>query len=320
MSQSDSGAVVGIDLGGTKIAAAVVIADGTVLERTLVPTEAEQGRDHVISRLVDVVQELREDTDRSIAAVGIGAPAPLSPSRGIIWEAPNMPGWEQVPLRDILEGRLGLRVALENDARAAGLAEARLGAGRDVRDMLYVSVGTGIGGALILDGKLHRGATETAGELGHMVMNPDGPICGCGNRGCLEQYAAGPAIERRAGELLRGGAESSLSSLSREEITGERVADAARRGDGVGLRAYREAGAWLGAGIASVVNLVNPSLVILGGGVANTGELLLSPLRASVRQHSLARSYEGLRIEQAQLGTDAGILGAAIAAFEVASG
>jgi glucokinase len=308
-------AVIGIDLGGTKIAAAVMTADGVIHERELIATEADGGRDHVIARLIGVTRSLQQRTSYSVEALGIGAPAPLSPSQGIVWEAPNMPDWERVPLRDLLQADPGLPVALENDARAAALAEARVGAGRSASSMLYVSVGTGIGGALLIDGQLIRGASETAGEIGHMVMNPDGPLCGCGNYGCLEQYAAGPAIERRAAELLREGASSLLSGVASDHLTGEAIASAAKSGDAVGLRAFREAGDWLGAGIASVVNLFNPAMVVVGGGIAQTGELLMGSVRSSVRHHSLARPHDALTIKTAQLGTDAGILGAGMAAL-----
>jgi glucokinase len=310
-------AVIGIDLGGTKIAAAVLTPDGVLHEREHVPTEAEEGREHVIARLIAVVRSLQERTSYTVHAIGIGAPAPLSPSQGIIWEAPNMPGWDRVPLRDLMQGELSLPVALENDARAAGLAEARVGAGRSASSMLYVTVGTGIGGALLIDGRLIRGASETAGEIGHMVMNPSGPLCGCGNYGCLEQYSAGPAIERRAAELIREGAPSILSEIAADRLTGESVAEAARAGDAVGLRAYQDAGTWLGAGIASVVNLFNPATVVVGGGVAQTGDLLMSPVRSSVRHHSLNRAFEALTINTAMLGTDAGILGAGMAAIDL---
>jgi glucokinase len=314
---SDNRAVIGIDLGGTKIAAAVITADGAIHERELIPTEAENGREHVIARLIAVTHSLQQRSAYSIQALGIGAPAPLSPSEGIIWEAPNLPGWERVPLRDLLQADPGLPVALENDARAAALAEARVGAGRSASSMLYVSVGTGIGGALLIDGRLVRGASETAGEIGHMVMNPSGPLCGCGNYGCLEQYAAGPAIERRAADLLHGGASSSLSAIPLDQLTGEAIAAAARSGDAVGLRAFQEAGEWLGAGIASVVNLFNPQTVVVGGGVAQTGDLLMGAVRSSVRHHSLSRPYDVLTITTATLGTDAGILGAGMAALDL---
>jgi glucokinase len=316
VSGSQVHAVVGIDLGGTKIAAAVVTADGALHERELVPTEADGGRDHVIARLVDVVISLKRRTSYTVEAVGIGAPAPLSPSRGIIWEAPNMTGWERAPIRALLQAQLELPVALENDARAAALAEARVGAGRGASSMLYVTVGTGIGGGLLQNGRLLRGASETAGEVGHIVMNPDGPLCGCGNYGCLEQYAAGPAIERRAAELLRDGAASQLRGIPADRLTGERVAEAARDGDPVGLRAFQEAGTWLGAGIASMVNVFNPEVVVVGGGVAQTGELLMSSVRSSVRHHSLSRPFDVLSIKLAMLGTDAGILGAGMAALD----
>jgi glucokinase len=319
MSEHATRAVIGIDLGGTKIAAAVVTPDGVLHEREHVPTEAEAGRDHVTSRLIDVVRSLQQRTSYGIDAVGIGAPAPLSPSRGIIWEAPNMPGWDRVPLRDLMQAQLSLPVALENDARAAGLAEARVGAGRSATSMLYVTVGTGIGGALLIDGRLIRGASETAGEIGHMVMNPEGPLCGCGNYGCLEQYSAGPAIERRAAELIRDGATSTLSGIPADRLTGERVAEAAHAGDAVGLRAYQDAGTWLGAGIASVVNLFNPAIVVVGGGVAQTGDLLMGAVRSSVRHHSLSRAFEVVSIHTAMLGTDAGILGAGMSAMDAAA-
>lgn len=312
--------VVGVDLGGTKIAAAVVQEDGGIWHQMRRATHAEEGPDRVIGRIASLVKALTrwaEQAGGDVAAVGIGAPAPLSPSRGIIWEAPNMPGWERVALRDLLMERLALPVAVENDGRAAALAEHRLGAGRGANDMLYVTVGTGVGGALIIGGRLHRGATETAGEIGHMVMDPDGPLCGCGRHGCLESLAAGPAIARRAGELLRGGAASSLQTKDPDGLTGEIVAKAARAGDAVAKQAFIEAGRWLGFAIASVANLVNPSVVVVGGGVAQTGDLLMRPLREAAFERALERAAEGLRIERAKLGNGAGMVGAALAAYEL---
>lgn len=317
MAEADERLVVGVDLGGTKIAGAMVDERGRLLAQREVPTEAEGGRDHVIERIVGLIRQVAGESRTPPRAIGIGAPAPLSPSLGIIWEAPNLPGWEDVPLRQILTERVGLPVTLENDARAAALAEHRVGAGRGVDDMLFIAVGTGIGGALVIGGRLHRGATETAGEIGHMVMVPDGPLCGCGNRGCLEQFSAGPAIERRAVELVRSGMRSELSGLPLESITGEDVARAAGRGDEVGIRAFNEAGAWLGTAIASVANLVNPGLVVIGGGVGEAGELLLQPAREAAQAHTLERAFETLRIVPAALGNEAGILGAALSAFHL---
>ena len=184
MSDSVRTAVIGIDLGGTKIAGAVVSADGAVLTEAQIPTEADRGVEHVIGRIVALSRQLVAQAGVPLAALGIGAPAPLSPSRGIVWAAPNMKGWHAIPLRQLLMDALGVPVALENDGRAAALAEFRLGAGWGTTNMLYITVGTGVGGALIVDGWPRHGATETAGEVGHMVMDPQGPLCGCGNRGC----------------------------------------------------------------------------------------------------------------------------------------
>jgi glucokinase len=220
-----------------------------------------------------------------------------------------------VPLRALLEERLGLPAAVENDANAAALGEAWVGAGRGVADLVYITVSTGVGGGLILGGELYSGVSGTAGEVGHMTVALDGPPCFCGQPGHLEGMASGRAIARAAREAVARGDVSTLRRLPPEEISARTVAEAARAGDAVALAIYERAGTALGAAVASLVNLLNPSLIILGGGVMQAGDLIMAPLRRAARERAFARPLEAVRLVPAALGEDVGLVGAAAVAF-----
>ena len=304
-----------IDLGGTSLRAAVVDANGGIAGFVTGATEASRGPDAVIDRIVTALHDslARASVDiAEVAAVGIGAPGPLDWQTGVIHEAPNLPGWREVSLVDRVAEAVGLPTFLENDANAAALAERQYGVGQGALNMLYVTVSTGVGGGLILDGQLWHGAYGSAGEFGHMTVDFDGPLCDCGNRGCVEALAAGPDIAAWVGQQIAAGHASVLHGQA--DLTGRDVVEAAQQGDALAVSALARAGRAVGFGVINVAHLVNLDMVVIGGGIANAGALLFDPLRATVRAHLLESTAPYLRIEPWSLGENVGLLGAAAAA------
>jgi glucokinase len=229
----------------------------------------------------------------------------------VLSSAPNLPGWRDVPICRYLEERLGVPARLENDANAAALGEHVYGAGRGCRHLIYMTVSTGIGGGLIIDGRLYRGATGVAGELGHMTIEPDGPLCGCGNRGCLEALASGTGIAARGEELVAQGGSALLARLAQEQgdLTAETVSRAAGQGDIACQGIIRRAGYYLGIGFASYVNIFNPEVIIIGGGLAKVGELLLGPARVEMAARAMREALKAVQLRPAELGDYAGVMG-----------
>jgi len=306
--------VIGIDLGGTQLRVAVADSRGKVRSVVRVDTQAEGGPDHVIGRMVDTIdralQAAKADR-RSMKAIGIGMPGPLSGATGVVYFLANLPGWKDVPLSRILRQRTGIRTFLEHDANLAAFAEWRRGAGQGARHMAYVTVSTGIGAGLIIHGQLYSGAGGTAGELGHTIIRWGGPLCKCGQHGCLEALASGTAIGRMAREALAGRARTSLRRLKGPNRPDARdVNQAARHGDPLARRLLEQAGAALGVGLGNLVNLLNPELIVLGGSVMNAGRLIRVPMRASLEESSWKASRRGLRIVSPALGQDVGLIGA----------
>jgi glucokinase len=262
----------------------------------------------------DLVDELRGTFD--IAAVGIGAAGFVDSSRSTVLFAPNL-AWRDEPLRADLEKRIGLPVVVENDANAAAWGEFTYGAGEDVADSLLVTLGTGVGGGIVLNGELHRGAFGVAAEIGHMRVVPDGRLCGCGNRGCWEQYASGTALVRDTRDQARQGSLIARTLVDRaggdlERITGPLITEAARDGDAFAQEQLASLGRWVGEGIASLTAVLDPAVVVLGGGVSEAGDLLLEPVRSHFRANLTGRSYRpALEIRAARLGNKAGMIGAA---------
>lgn len=306
-------AVLGLDIGGTKLAAGVV-ADGRVLVRGETPTCADEGPDAVLARLLALARRVQAGAPGAeVDRLGVGCAGPLDRRAGLILSPPNLPGWDRFPLVARLAGALSLPVRLENDANAAALAEYRYGAGRGATSLVYLTVSTGIGGGIILDGRLWHGSADAAGEVGHMILLPDGPPCGCGNRGCWEALASGPAIARRARERLETRA-SRLRVIP--AFTAADVARLAAAGDPVAVEVWDEAVGFLAQGIAALVTTLAPERVVLGGGVSRAGDLLFVPLRERVRRHVRLAPAERIPILPAALGADVGILGAAAIALE----
>ena len=302
---------IGIDLGGTQLR--VAVADDRGRLRTVVrePTQAARGRDHVIDRIVAAVKEaLRKEqtSPRRIRALGIGLPGPVDPAAGLVISPANLPGFRNVPLNRILTRATGIPSYLHHDAHLAALGEHRRGAARGASDMIYVTVSTGIGAGLLLRGELYAGAHGIAGEVGHIVVQRDGPLCTCGNRGCLEAIASGTGIARAASELAPGAPGSALYGLDHPHA--EDVARGARAGDELANAILENAGSYLGLAMGTLVNLFNPQLIVLGGSVIKTGNLLLGPMRRSMIASSWKASRRGLRIVRPALGDDAGLIGA----------
>lgn len=313
-----------IDLGGTKVAAAVVSEDGTITAHSTRPIEAQRGGDWVLNRIKEAALEALEKSKihpSQLIGVGMGTPGVVDTERGVMLsEAVNIPEWKGRNLKEELERILGVTVFVENDANAAGLGELVFGAGKGAKSLVFVALGTGIGGAVILNGELVRGSSFAAGELGHISIDPNGLRCGCGNYGCIELYASGPAIAQRAREYVLKGARTKLSTMvAPEELTAEHVARAAQEGDILAQSVLAEAGKLLGVALAGVVNLLNPDCIVIGGGVAQAGDWILEPVRWEIKRRALPDATKNLKILQAALGTNAGVLGAATLVFRSAN-
>jgi glucokinase len=303
----------GIDVGGTKIAGGVVDRSGTILEELRVESPATDvpAIEEAIEKLVT---ELR--TRHPIEAVGVGAAGYIDKARAVVLFAPNL-AWRDLDLKADLESTLGLPVVIENDANAAAWGEFQYGAGHDVDDLLLVTVGTGVGGGVVLDGSLYRGAFGVGAEIGHMRVVPDGIRCGCGNKGCFEMYASGTALVREARAAARSGSLLAADVLERaggdpEAITGPLVTEAARAGDAFAIEQLASLGRWLGEGIASLAAVLDPAVVVIGGGVSAADDLLLEPTRAAFATQLTGRGHRPmLEIRKARLGNRAGLIGAA---------
>lgn len=304
---------IGVDIGGTKIAAGVVDDDGRVLAQMRRETDPHQPGE-IERAVVELVAELREDYE--IAAVGVAAAGFVADDRATVMFAPNI-AWRAHPLRGRLSEHIDVPVVVENDANAAGWAEFRFGAGRDVADMIMLTVGTGLGGAIVIGSRLLRGAHGVAAEVGHIRVVPDGHMCGCGHAGCWEQYASGRALTRQARAAAvaypqRATALLELAGGDPKKIKGPYVTRVAQQGDSLGIELLAELGTWLGAGAADLVAVLDPALIVLGGGVASAGDLVLEPVRAAFGESLSARGHrpEPL-IALAELQNDAGLVGAA---------
>ncbi len=304
---------IGVDVGGTKIAAGVVDVSGAVLEQVRVSTPASSA-EAVEEGIVEAVTTLADR--HQVSAVGVAAAGFVDQSRAVLRFAPNLPMVDR-PLRDLIAPRVGLPVVIENDANAAAGGEYRFGGGRGGGDVVLITVGTGLGGGIVLSGQLLRGAFGAAGEFGHVRLVPDGLPCGCGNRGCWEQYTSGTALVRQARELARrepapAAALVALAGGDPEAITGRIVTQAAMDGDPAAIELLAELGRWLGEGIADLANVLDPAVVVVGGGVSEAGDLLLEPARQAYAQLLSAGAHRPhLRMVAAELGNDAGLIGAA---------
>ena len=302
--------VVGIDIGGTKLATVVADQTGRILTKVRKPTLAERGPEYALRLLFDMVRETIELADLepdAISAIGVSCGGPLDTKTGIVYSPPNLPGWDALPLKARLESEFQMPAIIENDANASALAEYRFGGGRGYTAVLYMTMSTGIGGGIVLDGQIYHGANDSAGEVGHQILLPDGPPCGCGQRGCLEALCSGPAIARRAQAAVREEKASPTVLLNLvdghvRDIRSEHVLEAARRGDVLALQIVEETAYYMGWGIANLVNTLNPDIVLLGTIAIAAGDLLLDPIRRRVSEFAMTRPAEVVKIAPAELG------------------
>lgn len=304
-----------VDLGGTKVACAFGTAEGGIIAEDTVPTLSHEGPDEVLGRIADLIRVLSHRVGRAPSAVGMGVPGLADLASGTVRFLPNLPTqWRDVPVREVLQPQIGCPVFLLNDVRMATLGELTYGHGRQVDTMAFFALGTGIGGGVVVDGRLRLGPLGAAGELGHQTILPDGPRCGCGNRGCLETLASGPAITAQGVWLLQCGRAPQLHALvdgDAARVTPATMAQAAERGDTAVREALVRAAEYVGIGVANVIVVLHPALVVLGGGVARIGDLLFDTVREVVaRRIGMFPVNDGyVQILPSQLGNRAGTLG-----------
>lgn len=301
---TDAPYIVGVDIGGTKVACVLADAEGNILARQWQPTRSAEGWQTVVQQLFEMTEKVLKGVPlQQVRGIGISCGGPLDSQQGIVYSPPNLPGWDAVPVKRLFEERFSLSTRLENDANATALAEHRFGAGRGTRNMVFMTWGTGIGGGLILDGRLYRGTNDLAGEIGHTTVLLDGPLCGCGKRGCLEALASGPSIARRARELANESPESLVwQRVTPEEVTAQHVVEAALEGDTFARFVLAEAATYMGIGIANVAQILNPERVVLGTIAVKAGDLVLEPLRRALAVHAWERVQEVLQVVPAELG------------------
>lgn len=307
---------IGVDVGGTNIKIALVDNNGEISYSNSIPTRAEMGYEYTIKSMKQAINTLMEETQTnkdSIEGIGFGFPGQIDYKNGIVRIAPNIPGWINVPIAQEFEKEFNIPVKVDNDVRCAALGELNFGAGKGCENLVCITVGTGIGSGIIINGKLVRGASNAAGEIGHIKLQTNGgPICGCGDTGCFEAFASAPTIVSMAQEYIKGGKSTKYREMSDGEITSYIVAEAAKQGDAVAKRIFTIMGEYLGIGLASVVNLLNPEKIIIGGGVAEAGDVLFDPIKETIIKRTLPISGSTVQVVPAQLGNSAGVIGASL--------
>jgi glucokinase len=315
--------VLAFDLGGTKFAFGVVAENGEVLGSDKIETLAKQGPEQAIQRVNLAAQSLLQKLNikpAELIGIGIASPGPLDVSKGCVDGSPNLPGWSGYSIEKGLSAFFSLPARIDNDANAAALGEYKFGAGKNKKNMVYITVSTGLGGGVIVDGRLMRGANGNAAELGHLTLNINGPACPCGANGCFEMYASGTAIARRTREAIEAGARSQILNLagSLEEITTHHILAALQKEDELAKKIWNETTEYLGRGLAVVINTFNPELIVVGGGVTAAGDLLFTPVREKALRYAFPRLAAVCSIVPAGLGSNVGVVGAAACAFEAA--
>ena len=308
---------IGVDIGGTNVKIALVDFDGKIVYSNTVPTRAEMGYEAGVNNIKQAIKELMQETGESaktIEAIGFGLPGQIDYKEGVVKNLPNIPGWVNIPLAKIIEDEFSIPTRLDNDVRCAALGELNFGAGKNCENLICITVGTGIGSGIVLNGKLVRGASNAAGEIGHIKMDmTGGPLCGCGDYGCFEAYASGPAIVTMAKEYISGGKSAKYKEMATDGIiTPYIVAQAALQGDAVSIQIFKQMGKIIGTGLASVINLLNPEKIIIGGGVADAGEILLDPIRKTIIDRAMPIQGNAVEVVPAQLANTAGVIGASL--------
>ncbi len=308
---------IGIDLGGTNVVMVLVSQDGKLKSDRRFPTEAEKGPEYVISKMAANALEIIKEAGlkaSDVKCIGIGAPGPLDSRKGIVLVAPNLPGWKNIKLKAILEKKTGIKTGVENDANCAVYAEKWMGAAKSFDNVVGFTLGTGVGGGIIIDGKLIRGASNTAGELGHTIIEMNGRQCGCGNKGCLEAYASASAIANTAKEKIKAGSKSMITEMVKgdlNKITSKTVYEALLNNDKTASEVWQYFAESLASGIAAALNSLNPQAVVIAGGVINAGDRLFVPLKKETAKRSFAAPFNAAKILPAKLGEFAGAIGAA---------
>jgi glucokinase len=303
---------IGVDLGGTNLKAGIVDSNGRIHHRLSVKTDQYAPPEMIseqIFKLIDDVINTSHLRMSDILGIGLGTPGLIDRKGETILFSPNLPQWRNIPIRRMIAKRFVVPSVLENDANAAAWGEKWVGAGKFASSMVMITLGTGIGGGIIIENRLWRGFNNVAGEIGHMIIHMDGPKCNCGNYGCIEAYASATAMVRRFKELLKDGASSSLKDY--EVITAKMINDAAFQGDKISLDIIRETGQYLGIALINIMHILNPAVIVLAGGMIGSGELLMAPIREIVKQKAFEASYEDTKIVFSELGNGAGIIGAA---------
>lgn len=310
---------IGIDVGGTNVKIALVDENGKIIYSNSVPTYAKMGYEYTVNNIKQAIKDLMKETEtqpKDIQGIGFDFPGQVDYKTGVVKLAPNIPGWVNVPIAQMIEEEFHIPTKIDNDVRCAALGEMLFGAGRGCENFICITVGTGIGSGLVVNGQIVRGASNAAGELGHIKLQmKDGPICGCGDTGCLEAFASGPSIVAMAQDYIKGGKSTKFREMAAAEggeITPYMVAKAAEAGDPVAKRIFEIVGEYIGIGLTSVINLLNPEKVIIGGGVAEAGDLLLNPIRKTIKERAMVVAGEAVEIVPAQLGNSAGVIGASM--------
>ena len=322
MKEKEPAPVLAVDIGGTKIMAAVVSADGRIRVSDICPTVADEGVTAVVHRLFGLIDELlgQDITEiREFSGIGIACAGGVDTARGLITQSPNLPDWHDVPLAKIVSEKYRTEAYLVNDASAAALGEHRFGAGIGISNLVMVTLGTGIGGGIVINNKLYLGVRGSAAEIGHMIIDINGPACACGSNGCLESFASGTAIARNAINRIRLGEESILSDMVEgqiDRITAETVGEAAREEDTLSLDVLSRAAYYLGVGMVNLVNIFNPEMIILGGGMSGILEFLMEPARRVIDARAFKIAAQTVQLAEAQLGNDAGACGVAAYVFD----
>ena len=312
--------IIGMDVGGTKLATVVADGKGQILKKVRNPTKAEKGAEHVIDKLFDMVHEtlhLANLTLNDVLGIGVSFGGETDTKKGLVY--PHLPGWEAYPMKDKIESEFNLPAIIENDANAGALAEWMFGAGRGYDYVVYMTMGTGIGGGIVANGEIYHGANDSAGEVGHQILLPDGPPCRCGKRGCLEALCSGPGIARRAQEAIRQEPDTLILELADgniDAVKAEFVVEAAKENDSLAKRLIEETGFYMGWGITNLANIINPEVVTIGTIAVAAGDLLLNPIRDTVKKLAVRRVAEVLKIMPAQLGDLVGDLAAIALAIQ----
>ena len=308
---------IGVDIGGTNVKIALVDEKGIIAYSNSVPTRAEMGYEYTIQNIISTIKDSLKESNNDISnigGIGFGLPGQIDSVNGIVRLLPNIPGWVEVPLAKIVQDEFKVPVKLDNDVRVATLGELNFGAGKGCQNLVCLTVGTGVGSGIVLNGQLVRGASMTAGEIGHVVVERNnGEICGCGATGCLEAYASGPSVVKMAKDYIAGGKSTKFKEIAAgNEITPFMVYEAAKQGDAVAKRIFTIVGEYLGVALVSVVNLLNPEKIIVGGGVGQAGDLILDPIREAIKKRCIPTSAAAVEIVPAQLGESAGVVGASL--------